>query len=484
MTNTIRVTAANHIETADCQNYSVISDLIYAGDSRLDATNYAEASSQALSAILATKTLHSDLGNLCGSIWHPVQNQARSNFKRIYVDPQHGVPYVGSREMFFFPLRPEKYLSRRIPKLQDLMVPAGWLLVSRSGTVGNVLYVYDRLSKCAITDHAIRIEPIKVPSGYLYAFLASKYGQPLVSQSTYGSTVDELEPKHLASIPVPLFNSSDRNEIHENILCAFKIRDEANILLDKAEATLYSALDLKPFTSDDIEYLGDPSEVKAFDIDSSELGTRFDATNHVPVVRSVLHKLKRARYSLVSLGAVCSNINIPPRFKRIYVTPEHGTPFLQSSHINMMMKPYNLKYLSNKAHKDLSKWIIRDGWILVSCSGTIGRVTLTTGRLDGWAASQHIERIVPTPNKLDPGYLVAFLGTPYGQHQLTSKIYGGIVDELTEADTKSLVLPNPPLPIQMKIGDLVLKAFEKRDQAVDIEARTIQQVERLIDGKN
>src|ERR1022692_2903624 len=41
-------------------------------------------------------------------------------FKRIYTDKRHGVPFVSSRDMFFLPLRPERFLSRRMLKLEDL----------------------------------------------------------------------------------------------------------------------------------------------------------------------------------------------------------------------------------------------------------------------------------------------------------------------------------------------------------------------------
>src|ERR1035438_4442741 len=106
-------------------------------------------------------------------------------FKRIYTDKRHGVPFVSSRDMFFLPLRPERFLSRRMLKLGDLMVPDGWLLLSRSGTAGNVPYVNRHLAECAISDHAIRIEP------------ASRL-LPRASTALRW----KLEPKHIASIPV------------------------------------------------------------------------------------------------------------------------------------------------------------------------------------------------------------------------------------------------------------------------------------------
>ena len=183
----------------------------------------------------------------------------------------------------------------------------------------------------------------------------------------------------------------------------------------------------------------------------------------------------------MQLKDVAERIFIPPRFRRVYVAPKYGVPFLQGSHIPMM-KPYDLKYLSRRAHPNLHKWIIREGWVLVTCSGTIGRIALVPKAIDGWAASQHIERIVPNPERAHPGYLAAFLMTPYAQHQLTSKIYGGVVDELTEDDTAAIWLPDAPLEVQSSIGELVVKAFEKKEQANKIEDEAIAWLERRLQG--
>jgi type I restriction enzyme S subunit len=188
--------------------------------------------------------------------------------------------------------------------------------------------------------------------------------------------------------------------------------------------------------------------------------------------------MQKGKYPLVRLGDVAKPY-VAPRFRRIYVAPEYGIPFLQGSHIPLM-KPYDPKYLSRIAHADVSSWIIRDGWVLVTRSGTIGRIALVPRALDGWAASQHIERIMPDLQRVHAGYLAAFLMTPYGQHQLTSKIYGGVVDELTEDDTAAVWLPNAPPDVQTHIGALVVEAFEKKEEANRIERDTVKELEEVL----
>lgn len=464
----------------DPQCFTAEAKFIYAGDSRFDATAYSAEAWRATEAIETAPGLKRPLGELCGTIWHPVQNQARSNFKRIYVEKEHGVPYVGSREMFFFPLRPEKFLSKKIPKIHDLIVPEGWLLISRSGTVGNVLYVYPRLSRCAITDDAIRIEPTALPAGFLYAFLTSKYGQPLITTGGYGSTISHLEPKHIVSIPVPLFDEIIQREIHTKILKAYDYRNHANDLLDEADAELHRIMGVDPFDASDIEYFGDPRQLKSFEIDASDLGDRFDATCHMPIARSAVDKLSHGRFPLVQLSERIKEVYLAPRFARLYVDSAHGTPLLQGSHV-LMMRIHDLKYISTAKTERIDRWIIRKGSVLITCSGTIGRVTLTTKKMDSWAASQHILRVIPKMDVSHPGFLAAFLMTPFGQHQIKARIYGGVVDELTDFDTARCLVPDVPFHLQLPIGAKVEKAFELRDCANDLEDEAIDRIEKLID---
>ena len=139
-------------------------------------------------------------------------------------------------------------------------------------------------------------------------------------------------------------------------------------------------------------------EVEHFSILSSILrgkqSLRMDASHYNPSFYKALDILRHSKMELKRLGVITSRVFIPPRFKRIYVGQDHGIPFLQGGHIPHF-QPADLKYLSRTAHKRLERWIIEAGWILVTCSGTIGRVTLCPEEWDKWAASQHILRIVP-----------------------------------------------------------------------------------------
>ena len=102
-----------------------------------------------------------------------------------------------------------------------------------------------------------------------------------------------------------------------------------------------------------------------------------------------------------------------------------------------------------------------------------------------WAASQHILRIIPDPHSpCPPGYLSAFLSSPTGQAQLTAKMYGAVVDELTEDQARSVLVPVPVTDAQRKevgqINDLALEAVRMKSSASALATSAVDFVGRIL----
>ncbi len=459
---------------------------LYQGENRLDGGYYTGEVNTARRAINDCGFKVQLLEKLTEPPWYP------GRFKRIYAKSrENGTPFLTASEMLQFRPNSTDFLANNTSAVEICKVQQEWILVTRSGSVGRCVLVGKRLAKFAITDDAIRVQPKDVDVGYLYAYLSSWIGQVLISKDQYGSAIKHLEPHHLAGVPVPLPPEDFQAQIHAEIMRAYALRDEANDLLDEADDLLHERLGLPRFDESLVPYLPPPAtprlpanrpempHPKAFSVRVSEIEERFDASFHVPVARTAIRLLSKGKYQSVQLGQITADVVVAPRFKRIYVPKEYGIPFLQGSHLPQL-RPYDLKYLSRTKQKNLDRWIIRKGWVLVTCSGTIGRVGLVSSYMDNWAASQHLLRIIPDCAQGHPGYIAAFLMTPYGQHQLTAKIYGGVVDELTEEDTRAVWMPNAPLEIQSEISERVVQAFEKKDEASAIEEAAIRKVESLL----
>ena len=133
--------------------------------------------------------------------------------------------------------------------------------------------------------------------------------------------------------------------------------------------------------------------------------------------------------------------------------------------------------------RNLESYVVKKNWILVTCSGTIGRLSLVRDSWDEWTATNHLLRIIPKKNEIHPGYLTAFLLSTYGKAQFQRLTYGGVVDEIGEAGelfNNILILKPKNKEVEDKIGNLTFEAYDKRDKASQIEDEAIKLLEKRL----
>lgn len=445
------------------------------GEKRLDASFYAQdviAARILLDKIRRMGVKIESVNDLSNRIFWP------GRFKRCYVSSNEGMPFLMPSEVFTFLPRPTKYI---IAYPKDILVEEGWLLISRSGSIGRCIIVTKNMLNFVLSDDLIRIvTKDEKKLYYLYAYLNTWIGQAFLTKDQYGATVKHIEPHHVANIPIPHLPDLEE-EISPKILEAHKLKEEAQQLLLKAEEMIYSELGLPKIDENDVEYFGGEIGrlVKAFEVKASELDFRLDASYHEPLAHLVISNLREASSGEPKKLKEVADSFVPPRFKRPYVKePNDGIPLLQGSHIPQI-KPLDIRFIWRNMKK-LEAYIVKRNWLLVTCSGTIGRVALVSDYWDGWAATNHILRIIPKEGEINPGYLTGFLLSIYGQAQFQRLIYGGVVDEIGEAGKlfeEILILKPKDKTIEDKIGSLVIDAYNKKDKANQIEEEAIKKLE-------
>lgn len=453
---------------AKVEEISVKSYWLYLRDLRLDASYYAEEGQRAIRILKESEYEIRPLGSesISKRIFNPPP------IKRQYSGLE-GTPYLTPTELFQLRIKASKHVfANKMEDIEDWFVKDGWIIITQSGRVGVPFYVTEPLAKFVISQNAIRIVPEEdIYPGFLYAYLSTWLGQALITKDQFGVSVDHIRPSHVSNIPIPMIPEEIQRQIHFNIKKVFALRDKARSLLDNAEHRLFKELNLPPLKTLSRETI-------IFTTNTSRINFRFDASYHDPVIEDLVEKLKESGKPIVKIGEK-GEAYIPPRFRRIYVDKEYGIPFLQGTDIHLI-KPRLLKYISKKVTKNLEDWIISSHWILVTCSGTIGRVSLAPEEWDEWAVTQHVARIIPNPKEVHEGYLTAFLSSEYGYQQLVSKIYGGVVDELTEDDIEDVFIALPQYSVQKEIGELVVEAYELRELANKIEDNTIKVLEDFL----
>lgn len=152
------------------------------------------------------------LGEVCSNISRP------DIFKRYYV--KKGITFLGGADIFLATPDSEKRLSpKKTANIEALMIKEGTILLPRSGTIGNVAWAHAGHAQKLASEHVIRITPNDIlRAGYVYAFLASKYGKKLIQRYIFGSVIQHVEPPHLKLIPVPIIDKKVMDDIHDKVM--------------------------------------------------------------------------------------------------------------------------------------------------------------------------------------------------------------------------------------------------------------------------
>ena len=447
-----------------------LSDVLVRGK-RLEASVFDVEAKQAYILIKNSKFEKVDLISLSGAV---ERAHYGSRLKRNYIlkNDNQAIGFIGSSEMLDVKPRPEKYMVDD-QRVSDLHVAKGTVLISRSGTIGNISFVNNTLSKLLISEHAIRLECREYP-GYVYSYLKTKTGQALIKANIYGAVIQQIEPEHLSTIPIPNAPSKIKNKINTLIVKSYELRDESNELIDTATNLLINELQLPPIE----EFWSDSSKsVETFDVKLSDINKRIDASYHVPIINKIIEHLHQQAKEVIDVGddRISKSVILPGRFKRIYVDEGYGRIFIGGKQLGEL-DPSNKKYLSFVHHgKRIEEQLeLHENMTLITCSGTIGKVALVGKHWENWAANQHIIRIIPASKDI-AGYLNIFLQSSYGYYLITRFTYGSVVDEIDDNHVRQIPIPILKNPIiQQRINDLALQANEKRYEAYKLEQEALR----------
>lgn len=145
------------------------------------------------------------------------------------------------------------------------------------------------------------------------------------------------------------------------------------------------------------------------------------------------------------------------------------------------LDPNNKKYLSLTQHgaRIRDELTLHENMILITCSGTIGKVTIVPKHWEGWTANQHIIRVIPSNDEI-AGYLHTWLSSDYAYPLITRYVHGAVIDEINDIQVSEISVPLlHDRKMQREINDTVLEANQKRTEADTLE----QEALRVLDEK-
>ena len=210
------------------------------------------------------------------------------------------------------------------------------------------------------------------------------------------------------------------------------------------------------------------------DADSLSLNPVHYLPEHNAALRKVLTLGEREDFEIHRLGDLAHVYN-GPRFKRPYadlgVTSGPTIRKYFTGTALTQLNSENVKYLdSSKASAQVKKQLdlltIYRGYVLVSDSGTLGRVTYALSQHDGHVATNNLIRIVVDDVPLR-GYLYEFLRSKLGQSLMLKNAYGTNQEHLEPDIIADIPIPIPKnRAIIEQIGNIVITSIEELERSI------------------
>ncbi len=219
----------------------------------------------------------------------------------------------------------------------------------------------------------------------------------------------------------------------------------------------------------DFSYL--PDELKYTSVSLKEVFNnklRLEASSFSIEAKLAVEKLKSCKNGVLKFypnESFVVDAYHAPRFKRNYVseTVPNSIGFLGSAEM-LNVKAKAIKFITrNQAEQ--KNLFVKEGTVLLSCSGTIGKTTFVNKSLEKFAFSQHIIRLIC---KEYAGYVYTFLNTSEAQAQIQSLIYGAVIPEIEPHHLEKVIIPNAPNSLKREIHELIVSSYDLRDKANDL----------------
>lgn len=444
------------------------------GGRRLDCNPYMSGALEARDTLKQLKMRKDALSTLTKGHAGGIYNGPM--FKRNYVDSaEYGVPFISSGSMLLADLSTLPRLRRldaESGRLSYLRLRPGMMMISCSGTIGRMTYVRPDMDGVWSSQDVLKVvpNPERVPSGYLYAFLSSRYGVPLVVSGTYGAIIQHIEPEHIAELPVPRFGPVFEQEVALLIDAA---------AAERVAASKHRRAALELFQAK-IGWSHHSDSIARAPMASALLG-RMDAFHYSPRVETGRASL--AAHCGIRLGDQVERVFEPNRGSRLKVTdPAFGVPFLSSSSV-FELNPSAEYLVSRSLTPHLEALLVSDCDVLIPRSGQlggiIGRAVLPLPMNVGQAGSEHLVR-VRCHSPQDAAYLWAVLASEPGYWALVGTAFGSSIPSLDSSLISDLTIPWLSELDRQEIGALAEKAVVAQNKGNELEAAAVALLEEKI----
>ncbi|MDA3047579.1 restriction endonuclease subunit S [Campylobacter sp. JMF_08 NE1] len=328
------------------------------------------------------------------------------------------------------------------------LMPKGSILFSSRAPIGYVAIASNQI--CTNQGFKNLIPYDFMNSEFIYYYL--KNAKHLALELASGTTFKEISAKNFAKIPIPVPPLSEQKQIVGEIERRFE-------KLDKAIENFRQILkNLKLYRQSVLKF--------AFDGKFTNPNlTNWQTKPLGEVVSQNKHSIKRGPFgSSLKKEFFVSNgirifeqynpINQDPNFKRYFITEEK--------------------------FKELEAFMACGGDLLISCSGTIGKILELPQNVEKGIINQALLKITLDNEKILNSFFVLFFQSPKMQKEILENTIGTAIKNIVGVkELKQIQIPIPPLSEQKQIVSEIEKRFAKANKIENLINKSLKNAEIL-----
>ncbi|MBB1404490.1 restriction endonuclease subunit S [Pseudoalteromonas sp. SG44-5] len=157
-----------------------------------------------------------------------------------------------------------------------------------------------------------------------------------------------------------------------------------------------------------------------------------------------------------------------------------GIPLFRIGNIgNMEAIPQNMAHLAPEVHQELKTSEVGAGDLLIVKASVSEKICKVPSNIEKANITQHIVALRGN-GKYNTDYLMAFLFSRFGCHQLLRRSLGSIIQYLGISDTRNVSVPDVDDKVQTYIGDKVHHSELLREMAQSIESAVNTDLDSLL----
>ena len=343
---------------------------------------------------------------------------------------------------------------------------------SGSGTIGRAS-IYSYQDEVYTNDHLFIVRPDKADSHYVCSYLRSYYGQRLLESGISGSTGQlNLSNEHIKSLRLFKPDSIVQKYIGDKVRQAEKLRLFKDMLQENITSYFdgfHPSLDMNS---------------KIYRAPINTLAHRLDADFYLPQYIELDDYFESKGKQVIELSSYVKNqISGPSIPSSKFYDSVQGVSVLQTKDIReYYINHKSCSKIEDLYAKELNRFEVGAGTLLMGMSGTIGRTALIFDEKEKFIINQRVAGLILKDKKI-AGYLCAYLNHPFGKMQLNRNSVGGVQANISLEDIVSTKVLIDDRADAEEISDSFIQSLVANELSTQLIDAAITLVDALIEGQ-